>query len=113
MAEFSKVMHNIQRRCDLCSQGEDIGCTIKGLICARISGMPHDADWRALEVEVMRWAAEHPEPVYPTWLEWFVSRGEYNEADDGNVNVKVGVSILLKRIPADIAQKLGIEPKEE
>jgi len=109
MAEFSEVMRNIQRRCKLCGQGERWGCTIRGSICRRISGMPHDADWRALEKEVMAWAAEHPEPVYPTWGEWLLANRIIGDADS---DYAVGLLMRCKRIPADIAQKLGIEPKE-
>ena len=51
------------------------------------------------EKRVMSWAAEHP-VVYPTWENWLTTLGvqSFNE--------------LSKPIPADIAQKLGIEPKE-
>lgn len=106
MAEFSEVMHNIQRRCKLCGQGERIGCTIRGAICANISNMPHDADWNALEKEVMSWAAEHPEPVYPTWHDFLF---DLWPCDEG---ISFHEFITNTPIPADIAQKLGIEPKE-
>ena len=45
----------------------------------------------------MEWAEAHPEPEYPTWVEWFNSMG----------GVDCG-----EPIPADIAEKLGIKPKE-
>ena len=62
---------------------------------------------------ITKWAAEHPAPVYPTWGEWLknnvqsitVLRG-FPDPDD------VYDIILHSPIPADIAQKLGIEPKE-
>ena len=49
---------------------------------------------------VMRWAAEHP-VVYPTWENWLTTLGvqSFNE--------------LSEPIPADIAEKLGIKPKED
>jgi hypothetical protein len=58
-----------------------------------------------MEELVMSWAAENPVPVYPTWFEWFktvvtdeemIQRGMYWDM----------------QIPADIASKLGIQPKE-
>lgn len=49
---------------------------------------------------VMRWAAEHPEPVYPTLAEWLRSIGLANHR-------------MIDPIPADIAEKLGIQPKED
>ena len=75
-----------------------------------------------IEKNVMQWAAEHPEPVYPTWLEWLKSMGVIpylmglvivrdvdGTFDDGHVNITENA---LKEIPADIAQKLGLQPKE-
>lgn len=54
----------------------------------------------------MRWDADHPEPVYPTWVEWFREMGVVSPKQE------YFHDWLLKPIPADIAQKLGIEPKE-
>lgn len=53
---------------------------------------------------IMEWAAEHPEPVFPTWYEYL---SDYYRAAFGDMAV-----IARQPIPADIAQKLGIEPKE-
>ena len=70
------------------------------------------------------WAAEHPEPRYPTWREWQYSMFP-NAGDDMHP-----CSFLSHReckcngwstcdecrerpIPADIAEKLGIRPIEE
>lgn len=55
------------------------------------------------EKVVMSWATEHPEPVYPLWGEWLAEvTGQMVDGD-----------LLYSPIPADIAEKLGIEPKEE
>lgn len=54
------------------------------------------------EATVMRWAAEHPEPVYPTWAEYLMHT--YQDVSYAR--------ILGETIPADIASKLGIQPKE-
>ena len=60
-----------------------------------------------IEKNVMQWAAEHPKPVYPTW-------GEYIRSITGLDPVEVnGMRLALTRtIPAEIAEKLGLEPKE-
>ena len=54
---------------------------------------------------IMSWAAEHPEPVYPAWRDWLRDQypmlGPYTMTD-----------ILESPIPADIAEKLGLQPKE-
>ena len=56
----------------------------------------------------MSWAAEHPEPVYPQYLDWFLEQFGLER------NVRFGdlIDALKQPIPADIAQKLGLEPKE-
>jgi len=64
-----------------------------------------------VEEAVMAWAAEHPEPVYPTWGEWLIAIGILYRDDPRHA-----YSISIKantQIPADIAEKLGIEPKED
>lgn len=104
MAEFQEVMRQAQRMCDYrrkhnlecgnCDAAHICGLKIRhvGLdtLCA-------DAD------AVMLWAAEHP-VVYPTWYEYL---SDYYRAAFGDMFV-----ISKQPIPADIAQKLGIEPKE-
>lgn len=62
------------------------------------------------EALVMNWAAENPEPVYPTWGEWLMSIGVINGVHPYGAIDALGN--LKQPIPADIAQKLGIEPKE-
>lgn len=106
MAEFNEVVKQLGRicesnfgKCDICDLRPF--CPSKALLdCYAKSGRAE-----RLEEMVMKWAAEHPEPVYPTWFEWFktvvpdeemLQRGMYWDM----------------QIPADIAQKLGIEPKE-
>lgn len=73
-----------------------------------------------IEEYVMQWAAEHPEPRYPTWEEW-------QKANFPNANVKVSPCAFSDSksfrcmnhgcdacrdfpIPADIAEKLGVKP---
>ena len=70
----------------------------------------------SIEKTIMAWAAEHPEPVYPTWGDWFVNRGMLPEKWDNLTSAYMDVGCVPKLIhspiPADLAQKLGIEPKE-
>jgi hypothetical protein len=102
MAEFSEVIKqfkrmcwyysrdNGQKSCPICTSYPN--CNIGQ--CRKIA-----FEKPALfAVTVMRWAAEHP-VVYPTWENWLTTLGvqSFNE--------------LSKPIPADIAQKLGIEPR--
>lgn len=116
MAEFVDVIRQFHRMCEA-----NVGCVICPLrgkdgeseMCS-ISAFVNNPE--RIEGEVMSWAAEHPEPVYPTWGDWFAERGDLIKLWR---NIKVCsahgagvIGFLYTTIPADIAQKLGIEPKE-
>lgn len=110
MAEFVQTMKNWRRMCDS-MQGQKAACT-KCPLGADLCKGPWQEEkmppWELAERRINTWAAEHPEPVYPTW-------GEYIRSITGLDPVEVnGMRLALTRtIPADIAQKLGIEPKGE
>lgn len=65
-----------------------------------------------IEKHVMQWAAENPEPVYPSWYAWLANMNVVPIELLPDQAVMVTDIGLLKKIPADIAEKLGIEPKE-
>ena len=65
-----------------------------------------------LEKEVMAWAAEHPEPVYPTWMDYLLMQEGCKEAYSGG-NDTLWKWMWTEHIPADIAEKLGLQPKED
>ena len=101
MAEFKEVIKQWVRlgteSCgycpvsDLCSRHMEIG---NECLC-------YDIETKAdnMETMVMAWAAEHPEPVYPTLIEYLRGLGlEHHRMCDP--------------IPADVARKLGLKPKE-
>ncbi len=59
--------------------------------------------------EVKQWAAKHPKQVFPTWMEWLAANVPGVDAD----SIYEAVRVLNRtHIPADIAEKLEIEPKE-
>jgi hypothetical protein len=62
-------------------------------------------DFAGAEQIIEKWVEEHP-VVYPTWVEWFRQMGVVPSEQ------KCFHTWLLDQIPADIAEKLGIEPKE-
>ena len=68
-----------------------------------------------IEKNVMQWAAEHPEPVYPTWGEWFVEHGYlvdgWQNATNAAWMANTALSIFMEPIHADIAEKLGVTEK--
>ena len=70
---------------------------------------------------VMDWAAENPEPRYPTWKEWQDTNFPNNDAlmrpcifeSEEYFECKLEIDCekcMNKPIPADIAEKLGIKP---
>lgn len=83
-------------------------------------------DPRKLEPLIMDWAAEHPEPVYPTWKDaWVKLFPNACEVpcprkyfDEGCFPIFICAKHdcdRCKALPMDpeIAEKLGIRPKEE
>ena len=122
MAEFQKVMHEWKRMCAATSFCEV--CPLKDEKCWATSPASMVGDSKSIESIIMAWASENPEPVYPTWAEWLNSTG-LTKHDTGQFCVHTpnqysyevkGVDILnevaYKPIPADIAQKLGLQPKK-
>lgn len=105
MAEFNEVMRQWRRMCATMDKehGEhacDV-CALNG--CTAVYDTDGTEDYADIEQKVMEWAAEHPEPAYPTWYEYLSNM--YRAAD--------GMSVIGRQpIPAEIAQKLGIEPME-
>lgn len=73
-----------------------------------------------IEKTIMQWAAEHPEPVYPTWEEWqnqnFPDAAEYIYPCVFDAAYKFGCKNTnctdCRKLPirADIAEALGIKP---
>lgn len=127
MAEFQEVMKQWRRMCDkhLCSEKHcyavtyDLICPItishEGNPCS--IGFVDCSPESMAQVEqiVMEWASENPEPVYeyPTWWEYLQSIGVLGV----NASKTMGISyatdrICTERVPKDIAEALGIEPKE-
>lgn len=121
MAEFQEVMKQWRRMCDKhqCAD-KQCGAVAYDLICPITishNGYPCDSGFvdcspesmAQVEQIVMKWAAEHPEPVYPTWGEWFLKTNQVPNID-GFINDWSGV--INSRIPAKFAEKLGIKPKK-
>lgn len=119
MANFNEVIKQFKRMCRYTNySGLTTGCPLyqpgRGCNISHCRKLAFD-DEKFAGV-VMAWAAEHPELVYPTWWEWLENMGivgkaksEYSEVFD---TISVGMR-MFDPIPADIAQKLGIEPRED
>ena len=103
MADFAQTMKNWRRMCQhMEKMAGDRSCDICPLGgCNAIYEDDGNTDYAEIEEKVATWAAEHKEPVYPTWGTWLSEKYDYDLRE-----------IMYTPIPADIAQKLGIEPKE-
>ena len=123
MAEFIETMEQAKRMCKTFSDGHCSECPIGNanvLECgiAVTSGM----DCEEVERRVMQWAKEHPETVYPTWSEWqnsvfqdaaiYITPCTFGSRDRLNCFEQTCSTCKEQQIPADIAEKLGINPKE-
>lgn len=124
MSEFTDVMRQAKRMCEAFNDSDCRECPIgdaNALECGIT--VTSEMDCEEVERRVMQWAAEHPEPVYPTWSEW--QNRMFPDADVDIVPCTFGsrdrLNCFLERtcdecmkqqIPADIAEKLGIKPKE-
>ena len=108
MAEFQEVIRQKKRMCNsvLCCKcdiyrlcGEDLSK------CQQfINNNPKKA-----EEVIMSWAAENPELQYPTWIDWLVDQGLIFITSD---TYAFNFLKATDPIPADITQKLGLQPKE-
>lgn len=120
MAEFQEVCKQWRR---MCAHGsEDYACadckmysSVDQSVCR---GIPDKDKTKIIEGFVMQWAAEHPEPVYPTFGEWLEKQGivklvNGNRYEEDGRKVYMLLESVENQIPADIAEKLGIEPKGE
>lgn len=125
MAQFSEVMRQAKRMCEAFRDGNCSKCPIGNanvLECGIT--VTSEMDCEELERRVMQWAAEHPEHVYPSWNEWY--KKSFQDAyydgnrmcpmifgDGENCNSESDCDKCRDRpIPAEIAEKLGIKPKE-
>lgn len=119
MAEFSETMRQVQRMCDYrlkrglkCNDCDAVHICEHRISHVGLDTLCADAD------AVMAWAAEHP-VVYPTWREYLTSIGVIPKTEilpTGKnefvySDFSEAFALTNTRIPADIAEKLGLEPK--
>lgn len=107
MAEWMEVMNQFNRMCWHYQREHKcpMECPMDGMNISQCRKIAFE--WPdSVEDTVMSWAEEHPEPVYPTWFEWLMEIGVVSPER------KYYHDWLLKPIPADIAEKLGVKPKE-
>ena len=127
MTDFVQTMMDWRRMCKTYTvEGHECeGCPLVDIAeyaCGAIfeAEFADVVDWAELERRLDKWAAEHPEPVYPTWIDWLYENGLVLKPSGWDMSL-LGIPFELKcvttekaeqEIPADIAQKLGLKPKE-
>lgn len=106
MAEFQEVMRQYDRMCSHYEECADCPFHRNVIWCIKkIGGKRYvNENARPAEEIIMAWAAKHPEPVYPSYIEVFGWGHEKTWAE-----IK---DILANPIPADLAKKLNVDPKE-
>ena len=107
MAEFSEIMRQFDRMCKAHAGCVDCPLAIKGTVETKCSISSFVEEPEYIEREVTAWAAEHPEPKYQSWGEWLSEIGVF-QCEDGEWRF----AKANDPIPADIAQMLGLQPKE-
>lgn len=116
MTDSVQAMKDWRRMCKFCSdEGMADGrhgcadvCPIgDNPVCGDLQGAT-DRDIEDAAKAIEKWAEEHPEPRYPTWGEWLQSMGV---AVLGSGMLSIHPAIAEQPIPAEMAEKLEIEPK--
>ena len=100
---FQEVMKQWQRMCKSYIACEK--CPVNNILVL-CDDMPWIvSDIPGFEATIMKWAAEHPEPRYPSWGEWLSDIGVF-ACRDGEWLFEKANEI----IPEDFAERNGIEP---
>ena len=77
ITNFTQTMHDWQRMCKYFDEHyhEDCChiCPIQN--CGAIWEMENTTNWKEIEEIISTWAAEHKEPIYPTWREYLKKIG--------------------------------------
>ena len=107
MAEFQEVIKQYKR---MCKSTQCCKCDIYHSCGENLSRCPlfiYDNPQKVEEI-IMRWAAEHPESVYPTWYAWLKDMGvTFHDAESSWIGF---TERIHHPIPVDIADKLGLDP---
>lgn len=115
LTKFAQTMHDWQRMCKYFENHYDCNyCPLKN--CGAIWEMDDITDWEKIEKSIDTWAAENPEPKYPTWREYLVNIGLIKETVLWNYNEQETIKYFLNEkaespILPEIAEKLGLKPQ--
>ena len=126
MAEFTDVMRQARRMCETFCDANCSKCPIGNAKALECGITPtSEMDCKEVERRVMQWAAEHPEPVYPSWKEGWKQLfpeadirhtlcpevfGDKYKCDWRHDDIDICDECLKRPMPAEVAEKLGIKP---
>ena len=115
MAEFQEVARHWKRMCNKYWRSTTChGCPIAEHERSYEACSNIDVNVSIMEEIVMKWAAEHPEPKYPTWWEYMCMIGVIpDELGDKTLGEMTVYSLMNTHIQSDTAQKLGLEPRRQ
>lgn len=119
MAEFTEVMRQAKRMCNELDDCDE--CPLRETFDVVGCPFAYDSvDMSTIEKPVMDWAAQNPEPRYPTWHEAWkqlfpngqgspcpAAYGMQYEWEQCGLSCN---ECKNRPIPADIAEKLGVKP---
>lgn len=120
MAEYNDVIKHFKRMCRYYNNRatqNDCPLYCKGHGCNISHCRMLAFDDKKFQNVVMTWAEAHKEPVYPTWGEWLEKQGVVKMVlsprhEENGATYYTPMYEITNPIPADLASKLGIEPKE-
>ena len=115
MTDFAQTMHNWKRMCEYFEKQYEQDCCdycpLTG--CGAIWEMDKE-NWEDFEKKINTWAAENPEPKYPTWREFIKEMGLTNERKVAGCNGVTTYDTLNEKadepIYPEMAEKLGLKP---
>ena len=115
MAKYNYVIKHFKRMCryynNRASQNEcPLYCKGHGCNISHCRMLAFDD--KKFQNVVMTWAETHKEPVYPSWMEYIMDVQHDCVAAYNGGNDTLWKWMWTTPIPADIAEKLGVEPKE-
>lgn len=135
MAEFVEVMRQVRRICEMeeCRKCPLYNFSAGDCMMTLSYSCETDVDYGEAEKIILQWAKENPEPVYlyPSWAEGWeqlypsqngflptavdcMCPAYFGEKYRDKQCSKITCSVCRSDpIPADIAKKLGIKPKEQ
>lgn len=116
MAEYNDVIKHFKRMCRYYNNRatqNDCSLYCKGHGCNISHCRMLAFDDKKFQNVVMTWAETHKEPVYPSWMEYIMDvQHDCVKAYNGG-NDTLWKWMWTTPIPSDIAEKLGVKPKED